>query len=82
MSSTRHRWGKPVRFGTYKAERECARCGVVKVSRHEFEGGREVHWQEFWRDEERIHHAATPPCDARIEQASERAHEDAREVVA
>jgi hypothetical protein len=65
--STRHRWGEPVRFGTYKTERQCTRCEMVKVSRHEFDGGRDVHWIEWWRDEERIHCDATPLCDARLE---------------
>lgn len=69
MSSTRHRWGEKVRFGNYKSERQCLRCETVLVSRHETEGGRAVHWKEFWRDQERIACEAVPPCDARLEKA-------------
>jgi len=62
---TRHRWPE---HGTVispnKTERECLNgCGIVKVTRHEFEGGREVHWHEFWRDLERIECAGTPACE-------------------
>ena len=69
MTSTRHRWGEKVRFPPHKSEQQCIRCETVKVTRHESEGGREVHWVEFWRDEERIKCEATPPCDARLEAA-------------
>jgi hypothetical protein len=67
--STRHRWGeKAVVVPHHKSEQECVRCGMVRASRHEFEGGRELHWKEFWRDLERIDKAGeTPPCDARSE---------------
>jgi hypothetical protein len=69
MSSTRHKWGERVELGPYKSERECTRCGVVRASLHQNEGGRDVHWKEFWRDGERVDDGsgATPPCDARIE---------------
>jgi hypothetical protein len=64
--STRHRWGEAERL-PHKTERQCPRCEMVKVTRHEFEAGREIYWTEFWRDEEQIVMAATPPCDARLE---------------
>lgn len=66
-TSTRHRWGEKVRFGNYKSEQQCIRCELVKVSRHEHEGGRDVHWKEYWRDEELISRDALPICDARCE---------------
>jgi hypothetical protein len=66
MTSTRHSWGEPARFD-HKSERECRRCGMVKVTRHESEGPHDVHWTEFWRDCEQIATQPTPPCDARLE---------------
>lgn len=69
--SSRHRWAQKVEFPPYKSERQCIRCEMVLVSRHESEGGRPVHWKEFYRDEERVHHDATPPCDARLERRLE-----------
>ncbi len=60
----RHARGEPVRF-VHKTERQCCRCGLVKVTRHEGD----EHWVEFWRDEEKVaqpHHGRvlTPPCAA------------------
>jgi hypothetical protein len=66
MTSSRHSWGEPVRF-SHKTERECRRCGMVKVTRHEADGPRDVHWIEWWRDEDQIASDRTPPCDARCE---------------
>lgn len=65
--STRHRWGEKVRFGNYKSEQQCIRCELVKVSRHESEGGRAVHWKEYWRHEDLISRDDLPICDARCE---------------
>jgi hypothetical protein len=40
----------------------------VKASRHEFEGGRDLHWKEYWRNLDRIDKdGKAPPCDARLE---------------
>lgn len=69
--SERHKWGEKVRFGNYKSEAQCLRCELVKVSRHESEGGREVHWKEYWRDEELISRDEMPVCDARLVAALE-----------
>lgn len=75
MPRSTHRWGEKVRFPlANKSEKACLRCDVVKVGRHESQAGREVHWHEFWRDGERIRCDATPPCDARLEQAAEAAN--------
>ena len=41
MSSTRHKWGERDEISPHKTENACGRCGVVKVSRHEFEDGRQ-----------------------------------------
>lgn len=57
MSTPRHRWSEPVRFG-HKTERTC-NCGVTKVTRHE---GNE-HWLEFWKGLEKMDCTATPPCE-------------------
>ena len=61
---SRHRWGDKVAISPNKTERECLnRCGIVKVTRHESEGGREVHWTEFWRGLDRIQGEGTPVCE-------------------
>jgi hypothetical protein len=65
MTSTRHSWGEKVRFA-HKTEQQCRRCEMVKVTRHEFEAGRDVYWTEFWRDVEQIKTDVTPRCDARL----------------
>jgi hypothetical protein len=62
-TSTRHSWGEPVRF-QFKTERECERCGTIKVTRHE---PGVLPWQEFFRDLDRIPGDHTPKCDARNE---------------
>lgn len=64
--SNRHSWGERVPFQN-KTERECRRCGMVKVTRHEADGPRDLRWVEWWRDCEQIRFDATPPCDARNE---------------
>jgi hypothetical protein len=64
----RHKWAKPDRF-QFKTERQCMRCELVRVTRHDNPHGQP--WIEYWRDLERVHHASTPPCDARLEQTSE-----------
>ena len=62
---TKHRWSDKTVF-PHKTERECANgCGIVKVGRHETEGGRDRYWSEFWRDGERIEGNGTPPCTGR-----------------
>lgn len=58
---TRHRWGEKVRFPN-KTEQQCIQCGLVKVGRHEVEGGRDRYWTEFWRGLDRVTCEATPPC--------------------
>lgn len=55
----RHAWGEPVRF-PHKTERACARCGLVKVTRHDGGG----HWLEYWRGLERVPGPALPACEA------------------
>ncbi len=59
-----HRWSSPQTISPHKTERECQNnCGIVKVTRHESEGGREVHWREFWRGLDRIDVIRTPACE-------------------
>jgi hypothetical protein len=68
VTSTRHRWGDKAIISPHKSEQECKRCGMVRASHHEYEGGRELHWKEFWRDLERVNERGeTPPCDAALE---------------
>lgn len=62
--STRHKWGDRVPF-QFKTERQCARCELVRVTRHDDPNGRP--WIEWWRDSEQIRSDVTPLCDARLE---------------
>jgi hypothetical protein len=59
----RHRWGDKTVISAQKTERECQNCGLIKVSRHEVEGGRDVYWTEFWRGLDRIECDGTPVCE-------------------
>lgn len=61
--STRHKWGEPVRF-QFKTERQCTRCPLVRVTRHE---PGKLAWVEWWRDGDRVHSELTPLCDASLE---------------
>jgi len=69
VNAERHRWADKVVFPN-KSERECLHCGLVKVSRREFEGGRDVYWTEFWRGLDRIECDGTPACEPAREVAS------------
>lgn len=72
LKPQKHRWGEKITF-PHKSERECLNgCRIVKVVRHESEGGRERHWTEFWRMvaaeqamdySERIEGEGTPVCE-------------------
>lgn len=68
---TRHRWPKEATIiSPNKSERECQNgCGIVKVSRHETEGGRDVHWHEFWHGLDQFEGKGTPPCTGRAASA-------------
>jgi hypothetical protein len=57
--SQHHKWGAPVRFER-KTERECQRCGMIQVTRHE-----DDIWTEFWKDAERVSQDGnrTPICE-------------------
>lgn len=46
----------------FKTERECRRCGLIRVTRHEV-GERVVPWVEFWRDGVRLEVCGTPACE-------------------
>ena len=65
----RHRWGDKSRF-PHKTEQQCINCGLVKVSRHESEGGRDVYWTEFWRGLERIGGEGKPVCEPVLEKVN------------
>ncbi|WP_439392357.1 hypothetical protein ACRQ5Q_22440 [Bradyrhizobium sp. PMVTL-01] len=60
----KHRWGDKVDYPlAHKSERECRNgCGVVKVHRHETEGGKDIHWVEYWRNGEMIPGGMRPTC--------------------
>jgi hypothetical protein len=59
----KHRWGEKSVVSLQKTERECVGCGIVKVTRHETEAGRDLHWVEYWRDLEKIECVGTPACE-------------------
>ena len=59
---TRHRWGNPLRTD-HKTERQCTRCGMVKASRHESQGGKDIYWTEFYSGLDRIEGGWTPVCE-------------------
>lgn len=57
----RHSWGGRVRFH-HKTERECRRCGMVKVTHLQNDNC----WTEFWRNgEEKAEGKGTPICTGR-----------------
>lgn len=60
---SRHQWGPKMRY-LHKSERVCLKCGIVKVSRHEVDGPRDLHWKEYWRGLDQIISHRTPPCVA------------------
>ena len=62
-NSQRHSWGDPARF-QHKTERQCVKCGIVKVMRHEVDEYRLTHWTEFWRGLDEIKSDGTPVCEA------------------
>lgn len=74
MSGPRHKWSPAWRPSDHKTERTCVRCGLIKVTRHEFAGAPgERHWTEWWRPAPdasgegggvpvRIHSDPTPAC--------------------
>lgn len=61
-----HRWKVVNRF-PFKTERECTRgCPIIKVSWHP--DGRDSrdpssHYDEFWKDGEKIERKGTPACE-------------------
>lgn len=60
----KHRWGAKIIF-EHKTERECSRCGMMKVTRSEHEGGHPVYWTEYYAAGglDRIECAGTPACE-------------------
>lgn len=66
LLTMRHRWGQPDRPDRHHTVRTCAKCGVLKITRHEVdESGRPVHWIEFaGRDHVVVSPTErTPPCE-------------------
>lgn len=67
---SKHQWADKVVVSPNKTERECLACGLVKASRREFEGGRDIYWVEFWRGLDRVKCDGTPPCEPTAEAAA------------
>ncbi len=61
----KHRWGDRRVINANKTERECQNgCGIVRVTRHETDGPRDVHWVEFWRGLDQLgDDGRTPVCE-------------------
>ena len=59
----RQSWGEAVRF-PLKTERECRKCGCVRVTRHDA-GPSRPPWIEFWLNGERlsVEGGRTPVCE-------------------
>jgi hypothetical protein len=58
VAKLRHEWGAPQRFAN-KTERQCCRCGLVKVTKHEAEA-RPPHWTEYWMGAARVDDGRSP----------------------
>lgn len=59
----KHRWGDPDRDDVHLSVRICATCGTRKLTHHESEGGRAVHWTSFESAAGvGFHGDKTPPC--------------------
>jgi hypothetical protein len=59
---SRHSWSEKVRPDQTVTKQFCRNCHMHKHMRHE--NGR--HWEEFYRDGERIWCEKTPPCEVRV----------------
>ncbi len=62
MSGKRHSWSEPERYAQH-SDRVCWDCGLIKRTRHEFDGPRAVHWVEWRRGDARVEAARTPACE-------------------
>jgi hypothetical protein len=69
---TRHRWSAPQRFES-KTERSCTLCGLIKVTRHVDDGGRDrgvrdregrLVWIEWWKPVARGADGRSPDRDS------------------
>lgn len=70
---TKHRWpAQGTVISPHKTERECCNgCGIVKVTRHETEGAKDLHWPEFYRGLDRVDvDGRTPACPGRARAAT------------
>lgn len=63
--SKRHSWSDRYPFDTHHTFRRCWNCGLMRITRHESEGGRDVHWVE-WRRVGGVNFRSerTPACEA------------------
>ena len=62
----RHSWGEPLR-ALYKTERQCRRCGLVKVTHHD--NPRAGAWVDWWRDDVGTL-SAMPACELATAEAA------------
>lgn len=55
------RWGDPDRR-EHETVRVCLKCGMTKVTRHEWDGRCPIHWSEYFDVERPIRTTNVPPC--------------------
>ena len=61
----KHSWGEPVRPDLNNTLRTCKKCGLIRITRHEYDN-MPRHWIEFRHGENRVVMVGqpnkTPPC--------------------
>lgn len=62
-SSKRYTWSERFPLDQHHTFRRCWDCGLMRITRHESDGGRDVHWIEWRRNGERIDSERTPACE-------------------
>lgn len=64
MNGTKkHYWSDRCALDEHHTFRRCWDCGLMKITRHESDGGRDVHWIEWRKNGERIASDSTPACE-------------------
>lgn len=58
---TRHRWGDPDRR-EHETVRVCVKCGIAKVTHHEFDGPMPIHWSDYFDADRPIRTVRVPVC--------------------
>lgn len=59
----RHAWSERNPVDQHTTFRRCWDCGLIKITRHEFEGDHPVHWTEWRKDGKPFRSDVTPACE-------------------